>query len=131
MTNHRNELNSVMELQGLTPESKIYRYTSKNHLYKDQDGNVSINSKNDPIEMIVDTYEGRGHTYMANQVGSGLAFVLKKVPELESTERICCEVTLKNILDQGGLVYRVVSQPAYIHAIFCTLPAGKVDIDSF
>ena len=129
MTEYSSELKSVMESLGLSPESKLYRYTSKHHLNKDHHGNDYINAKNDPIEMIVDTYEGRGHTYMANQIGSGLAFVLEKVPELESTERICCEISLKNILDQGGLVYRVVSQPSYIHAIFCTLPAGKVDID--
>lgn len=129
MTEYSNELKSVMESLGLTPDSKLYRYTSINHLNKDHHGNEYIYAKNDPIEMIVDTYKGGGHTYMANQAGSGLAFVLEKVPELESTERICCEITLKNILDQDGLVYLVASQPSYIHAIFCTLPAGKVDID--
>ncbi|PLW96331.1 MAG: hypothetical protein C0591_08995 [Marinilabiliales bacterium] len=131
MTKYSSELNSVMKSLGLNHESKLFRYTSRSHINRDQHENEYIKAKKDPHEMIVDTYEGRGHTYMAKQVGSGLAFVIEKVTELESTERVCCEVSLKNILDQGGLVYRVVSQPSYINAIFCTLPLVKVDIDKY
>ncbi len=131
MSYHSTELASVMNSLGLTPESKLYRYTSKNHINKDNNGKESILAKDDPGEMIIDTYEGVGHTHVASEIGSGLAFVLEIVPVLESEERTCCEITLKNILDQGGLVYRVVSQPAYIKAIFCTLPTGKVYIDIF
>ena len=40
----------------------------------------------------------------------------------------CVELILKDVLNQGGLIYTVTSLPAYIKAFFCTLPEGRVKV---
>lgn len=52
----------------------------------------------------------------------------KKLQEYERSDRVCVEIQLKDVLDQGGLIYNVTSLPAYLKAYFCTLPEGKIKV---
>ncbi len=132
MTKHTGEeqesLTKFMQENNLTSESKLVRYTSKDHL-KESDGHLYLNAKQDPMEMVVDRYHGSSEVFIASEIGPGLAFLSEKEEEYEIADRICVEIVLKDVLDQGGLVYIVTSLPPYLKAFYCTLPDGKVKVE--
>ena len=127
-TEEQQILTTFMKDNNLTSESILYRYTSKGHL-KEVDGQLYIESKQDPIEMVVDRYHGFWEVFIASEIGQGLSFLSNREEEYESTDRVCVEIKLKDVLDQGGLIYTVTSLPAYIKAFFCTLPEGEVKVE--
>ena len=68
------KINEMMESNGLTGESRFYRYTLSEYLEPLQEsGTFRISANPDPSEAVVDIYEG-GHICLAAQVGPGLAF---------------------------------------------------------
>lgn len=126
-TEEKNSLNAFMQENNLTEESKLYRYTS-NHYFKKIDDQLFLEAKSDPIEMVINRYHGFSEVSIASEIGQGLSFLSTKEDEYDRPDRVCIEMKLKDVLDQGGLVYTVTSLPAYIKAYFCALPEGKVKV---
>jgi hypothetical protein len=118
-------LTAFMQENNITSESKLYRYTSKNYL-KELNGEFYLEAKKEPTDMVVDRYHGFWEVFLASEVGPGISFLSQREDEYERSDRVCVEVQLKDVLNQGGLVYGVTSLPAYLKAFFCTLPDGKV-----
>jgi hypothetical protein len=127
-TEEKNSLNAFMQENNLTAESKLYRYTSSHYLKK-IDGQLFLEAKTEPIEMVVDRYHGYSEVSIASEIGQGLSFLSAREEEYDRSDRVCVELKLKDILDQGSLVYSVTSLPAYLKAFFCTLPEGKVKVN--
>lgn len=126
-TEEQQILDAFMKEYNLTSESKLYRYTSKNYL-KESNGEPYLESKKEPNDMVIDRYHGFWEVFLSSNIGQGISFLSKREQEYERTDRICVEMQLKDVLDQGGLIYTVTSLPAYIEAFFCTLPEGKVKV---
>ena len=78
--------------------------------------------------MVVDRYHGYWEVFIASEVGKGISFLSNIEAEYERSDRVCVEMNLKNVLDQGGLIYKVTSLPAYVNAFFCTLPDPQVQV---
>jgi hypothetical protein len=125
---NKNILERLMAEDKLTKESKLFRYTSKNYLIKDN-GHLFLKAKPQPIEMVVDDYNGFGEVFIASEIGRGLAFLTNREIEYENEERVCVEVSIKDIVEQGGLIYRVTSLPAYLTSYFVTLPSGSIKVE--
>jgi len=122
-------LKELLRENHLTEESILYRYTSKKYLETDKNGESFLTAKTEPIDMVVDQYHGHFHVFIAHEIGAGLAFIKKAEKEYENPNRICVAVTLKDVLNQGGLVYSVSSLPNHIKAFFFTLPDGKIRVE--
>ena len=120
-------LTAFMLENNLTPQSKLYRYTSKEYL-KEIDNQLYLNAKTNATDMVVDRYHGYWEVFMASEVGSGISFLSNREEEYVKSGRACVELNLKDVLDQGGLVYTVTSLPAYLKAFYCTLPKGNIKI---
>ena len=121
-------LENVLEENKLSVNTILYRFTSKKYLKKNKDNTEVLAANDEPVEMIVDTYKGPGHVFIASDIGPGLSFLTEPLDEYERDERICISVKLGDLLDSGGLIYKVTSLPAYISAFFFTLPAGEVKV---
>lgn len=121
-------LDKLLTEFNLTPDTTWVRYTSKRHL-EEVGGKWFLKARKEPVEMVVDRYHGFWAVFNATNIGEGLSFLSGPEEEYESDDRICVKVQLKEILDQGGLVYTVTSLPSYITAFFCTLPRGRVAVD--
>ena len=124
-TEEQEVLSKFMKDNNLTNESKLVRYTSKAYLKK-SNGQVFLESKSEPLDMVIDRYHGFWEVFIASEIGSGISFLTNKEAEYDRSDRVCVEVFLKDVLDQGGLIYNVTSLPAYLNAFFCTLPDGRV-----
>ena len=120
-------LTKFMNENDLSQESKLFRYTSKDYL-NEIDGKYYINAKTEPLDMVIDNYHGSSHVFISSDIGQGLSFLTAMEDEYQSSDRICVELNLKYVLDQGGLIYEVTSLPAYLKAFFCTLPEGNVKV---
>jgi hypothetical protein len=120
-------LTRFMNENDLSQESKLFRYTSKDYL-NEIDGKYYIEAKTEPLDMVIDNYQGSSHVFISSDIGQGLSFLTAKEDEYQSSDRICVELNLKDVLDQGGLIYEVTSLPAYLKAFFCTLPEGNVKV---
>ena len=131
MKNHTAEeqesLTKFMHENDLTPDSKLYRYTSKSHI-KENNNMLFLKAKSEPLDMVIDNYHGSSHVFISSDIGQGLSFLTAKEDEYDSSGRVCVELDLKDVLNQGGLVYAVTSLPAYLKAFFCTLPEGEVKV---
>lgn len=68
-----------------------------------------LEAKTDPTDMVVDRYHGFLEVFIASEVGQGISFLSEKENEYERSNRICVELNLKDVLDQGGLIYNVTS----------------------
>lgn len=121
-------LDKFMEDNDLTPTSKLVRYTSRDYL-KENDGQYFLEAKKEPADMVIDRYHGFWEVFIASEVGQGTSFLSQREDEYERSDRLCVELHLKDVLDQGGLIYTVTSLPAYIKAFFCSLPEGKVKVN--
>lgn len=126
-TEEKDSLNAFMQENNLTGESKLYRYTSSHYLKKIDD-QLFLEAKSEPIDMVVDRYHGFSEVSIASEIGQGISFLSSKEDEYDRSDRVCIEMKLKDVLNQGGLVYTVTSLPAYLKAYFCTLPEGKVKV---
>jgi hypothetical protein len=121
-------LDTFMKENNLTPESKLVRYTSKTYL-KELSGEYFLEAKKEPQEMIIDRYHGYWEVFLASEIGQGISLLSNREVEYNISDRVCVEMRLKDVLDQGGLIYNVTSLPAYIKAYFCTLPEGNVKVN--
>lgn len=122
-------LQQLMLEDNLSPDSEFYRYTKKSHINKNKDGSLSITANSNPPEMVIDLYNGQGHTFRADSVGQGLSFTTKEEKDYYTDESVSVKLKLKDILDQGGLIYKVISVPEYVNAYYFTIPSGKVKIN--
>lgn len=121
-------LAEILRENRLTSESILYRFTSRKYLETDENGETFLIAKTEPVDMVVDQYHGHHHVFIAREIGTGLTFMKKPEREYENPNRICVAVSLKELLNQGGLVYSVSSLPNYIKAFFFTLPEGSVRV---
>jgi len=116
-----------MESNGLTVESRLYRYSLPEHLEATGDaGYAEISANPDPSEAVIDVY-GQGHPTLAVHVGAGLAFAESADNGWQSDDRRCVELRLGDVLEQGGSVYPVESITTE-SAWYLTLPKGKVRV---
>ena len=131
MTNNTNQLealNQFLTQHNLTSNSKLYRYTGV-HYIKEEDGVDYLIAKDECSDIAIDHYEDKGHVFVSQEFGKGLSFLSKKEAEYEKGERICVCVKLKDVFDQGGLVYEITSLPAYLSGYFVSLPEGRIKVN--
>jgi hypothetical protein len=119
----------ILKENNLDHNSRLYRYTSERHLKKMEEGTERIQANNEAVEMVVDPYEEHGHVFVAKDIGPGLSFLTEPLEEYEREDRVCVSVKISDILDQGGRIYRVTSLPAYINAVFITLPGKEIAVE--
>jgi hypothetical protein len=126
-TEEQEVLSKFMQDNNLTNESKFIRYSSRGYL-KEFNGDLYLEAKKEPLDMVVDRYHGFWEVFIASEIGPGISFLTNREQEYERTDRVCVEISLKDVLDQGGLIYNVTSLPAYLNAFFCTLPEGRLKV---
>ena len=69
ISKHEKEiLKSILEENKLNYDSILYRYTSEKYLKKNEDGRETLVANYEPIEMVIDTYKGQGHVYIAKDI---------------------------------------------------------------
>lgn len=117
----------LMAEKKLSSETRLYRYTSRDYLIEDNDL-FYLKAKLEPKDMVIDRYHGNWQSFLGSEIGMGISFLLDQETEYEKSDRVCVEVYLKDVLNQGGLLYEVTSLPAYINAVFCTIPSSKVPV---
>ena len=119
-------LENLMESEGLTSDSVMYRYTNKHHIGTDEEGKNFINANPNSEEIVIDHY-GQGHSMAASEFGPGLAFALSKESRFKNSDRLCVSVKLEDILNQGGQIYQDQSsgEPG---SWYLTMPNGSVKI---
>lgn len=121
------KLQQLMKDNGLTEESIFYRYTFPEFL-KSIDGNRFKLSANDQAtEIVVDVYQS-GLREMAHNFGKGLTFLSERDESFELPDKICVKMQLKEILQQGGLLYP--DESSFVEgAFFMTMPEGEVEVE--
>jgi len=122
----RTVLQQIMNEHNLTSDSRLFRYQPLRYTETEADGTTSIQAKKEPLEIVIDPYQGDGHSFHASNIGPGLAFTLRREEEFKTQDKVCTTVKLGDILDQGGLIYQVTSVPEYITSFFMSIPEGKV-----
>jgi len=125
---HQEILQDILSNYKLNEDSILCRFTSEKYLKK-ANGQETLIVNNEPQEMVIDTYEGHGHVFMAKDIGPGLSFLTEPLDEYKHDDRICVSVRIKDLLSQGGLMYKVTSLPAYVTAFFFSLPNGEVEVE--
>lgn len=118
----------ILKENNLNNNSILYRFTSERYLKKNADGTEVLIVNEEPQEMVVDTYKGQGHVFVAKDIGPGLSFLTEPFVEYERNDRVCVSVKISELLAKGGLIYKVISLPAYITAYFFTVPNNEVPI---
>ncbi len=121
-------MEGLLKENKLTHDSILYRFTSEKYLINKDDGTEYLKVNPAPVEMIVDAYKDHGHVFMAKDIGPGLSFLTEALEEYQNDERICVSVKIKDLITQGGQIYKVTSLPAYINAFFFTLSTGDVKV---
>jgi len=137
-------LDKLLEEHGLASDTRLFREVTPEALVAtDTPGVFRIHANRSPSESVVDVY-GQGHLVQADQVGPGLAFAESASPNWQETVEmrslkasgpgggmslppIEVEVQLKDILEQGGLVYPVESVTVE-RVWYCTLPEDGIDV---
>ena len=71
-TEEQESLTKFMQENDLTPDSKLYRYTSKDYL-KEVDNMFFIEAKSNPLDMVIDNYHGSSHVFISSNIGKGLS----------------------------------------------------------
>jgi len=117
----------LMAEKKITSNTRLYRYTSRDYLIKDNDL-FYLKANLDPKDMIIDRYHGNWQSFLGLEIGMGISFLLNQETEYEKSDRVCVEACLKDVLNQGGLLYEVTSLPAHIEAVFCTIPESKIPV---
>ena len=121
-------LNQFLKQHNLTSNSKLYRYTGA-HYIKQKDDVDYLMAKNECSDMAIDHYEDKGHVFVSQEFGKGLSFLSKQESEYDNPERICVSIELKDVFEQGGLIYEITSLPAYLKGYFVSLPDGKIKVN--
>ncbi|MDT0552096.1 hypothetical protein [Urechidicola vernalis] len=121
-------LAEILEEFRLNLESKLYRYTSVKYI--DDSGDESyLKAKTECSDIVIDHYDDKGHFFVSQEMGKGISFLSKPEPDYERDERICVEIQLKDVIDQGGLIYKITSLPAYLKGYFVTLPSARIKVN--
>jgi len=124
---HQETLGNLLAENDLTLDSRFYRYTMPEHLKPGDDaGTHRLSANTEPSEAVIDVY-AQGHMILAEQVGQGLAFSETVDNEWRGEGRTAVEVSLRDVLDQGGLMYPVESVITD-RVWYMTLPAGSVPV---
>jgi hypothetical protein len=98
------KLSTLMKSEGLSRDTMFYRYTTEKHLEEFEEGKYKLFANDEATEIIEDYYK-TGQLIMAKYIASGLAFTTEKDTDYKSDLKMCVEMRLSEILDQGGLVY--------------------------
>lgn len=120
-------LDQFMKENQLDGDSVLYRYTSRKYL-SEKNGDLFLNAKIKPIDMVVDRYHGHWEVFIGSEIGQGISFLSSKEDEYKDGGRVCVQLKLDDALEQGALIYEVTSLPTYLKAYFFTLPAGSVKV---
>lgn len=129
----------------LRPDTRLYREAVRGSLVSaGAPAMYRLQANAQPSESVVDVY-GQSYLVQADQVGPGLAFAESALPAWQETmemramkvgpgkaalapeDRVEIEVLLKDILDQGGLIYPVESVTVE-KVWYCTLPSGSITV---
>ena len=141
----RSIMTRLLEENGLSGTSRLYREAERSSLTATAtDGVYRLDANEHPRESVLDVY-GPGYIVQAEEVGAGLAFIDSASPNWQETvemrtlrasqdartasNRVEVEVTVDEILSQGGLIYPVESV-AVEKAWYFTLPAGSIEVRS-
>jgi hypothetical protein len=132
-------LSRLLQENGLTPESKLYREVERTALTPGSSkGLYRLAANPSPGESVVDIY-GPGYVVQAEQVGPGLAFAdapsinwqetveLRAIRGMQNQETMEVEIRLGDLLAQGGRMYPVESVTVE-RAWYFTLPGGSIEV---
>ena len=117
---------AFLQKHGLSRDTQLYRCTLPEFLTRRDDATVWLSANDDPSEAVTDVYGG-GHIGTACQIGPGLAFAELAENQWRDDERTLVEVSLADVLDQGGRVYPVESVITE-RTWYVTLPSGGVSV---
>jgi len=121
------KLDEVMRSAGFTGVTRLYRHTLPEFLADTDDPGVqTLTANSDPSESVVDVY-AQGHVSVAVHIGPGLAFVESPNNQWQESGRTAVAVRLRDVLDQGGLIYpveTVITDRVW----YLTLPEGSVRV---
>ena len=120
---NRETMENLMISEGLAPETKLYRYTNAHHVFKIDSKETLVKANTEAQEMVVNHYTS-GHITKAKEVGAGLAFCISRENEYKEEGKLCVEISLKTIIDQGGKIYKDKSSFQY-DSWFLTMPDGE------
>jgi len=112
--------------EGLSIDTVLYRSTLPEYLFTDA-GEHWLKANEEPTEMVVDSY-GSGHTMMASEIGSGLAFTEEVEDDYKLGGRVYVSVRLQDVKDQGGLVYKDVSSHV-LNSYFLHMPKHRIQVE--
>ena len=116
----------LLKNENLDETTTLYRHSLPKFLEQTDEGTYRLSANEAATEMVEDLY-GSGHLIMAKYVGKGLAFTLQKETEYSSDEKLCVKISLKDILNQEGLVYP--DRSSYdTSSYFLTMPTGSVAV---
>ena len=110
----------------LDAESQLYRYSLPEHLSNTDDGGHRLSANADPSEAVTNVY-GQGHVELAVHLGPGLSFSESPENSWKDARRICVELRLADVLEQGGRIYPVESITTE-RVWYVTLPEGSVRV---
>lgn len=139
----RSIMNGLLEENGLSGTTRLYREAERASLAATgTEGVYRLDANAHPSESVLDVY-GPGYIVQAEEVGAGLAFIDSASPNWQETvemrtlrasqdaraasDRVEVEVTVDEILSQGGLIYPVESV-AVEKAWYFTLPSGFIEV---
>jgi len=139
-------LAKLLEENGLTEETRVFREAERGSLVSTgTSGRYQLAANAHPSESVIDLYGGPGYVVQAEAVGPGLAFAETPARNWQETmemrtlraseaarqsgsaEHVEVEVTVGDILRQGGLVYPVESVEVE-RVWYFTLPNGSVEV---
>jgi hypothetical protein len=120
-------LAELLKSNGFTGDSRFFRHTLPEFLSPtDEPGVDRLSANDDPSESVVDVYAG-DHITAAVHLGPGLSFTESADNEWSDSNRVCVELRLQDVLDQGGRVYPVESIITS-RTWYFTLPRGGVEV---
>lgn len=122
-------IENLLKENNLSYDSILYRFTSERYLKKNDDGTEILKVNQQPQDMIVDTYKGQGHVFVAKDIGPGLSFLTEAFDEYHRNDRVCVSVKISDLLSNGGRIYKITSLPAYVTAYFFKLPNNEVTVN--
>ena len=80
-------IENLLKENKLNKDSILYRFTSEKYLTKNDDGTETLSVNNQPQDMVVDTYKGQGHVFVAKDIGPGLSFLTEAFDEYYRNDR--------------------------------------------
>ena len=111
---------------GLSRQTILSRCTLPEFLTLRDGGKSWLTANDDPSEAVIDV-SGGGHVGTASQIGPGLAFAELADNQWGDDDRTPVQLTLADVLDQGGRVYPVESVITE-RTWYVTLPSGGVTV---